>query len=202
MFILMGIGAVIGWLAGNKKKPVVPPPPARITVPREIPALLDALRSPDWRMRYEAVRGLGEVDDPAVLGALVSALDDADSDVRDGAVEALAGMGEAALPEVVEWLYSGTLNGREAAARALGLIATSTALESLSGALHDESAWVRAAAVEALERCGPGAVPALAGALKDDDGDVRRAAQAALTRINTPQAKAALARQQDEQGRA
>lgn len=196
MFILMGIGAAIGWLAGRRKTPAAPPPPVRITLPREVPALLDALRSPDWRVRYEAVRGLGKLDDPAVLGALVAALDDADSDVRDAAVESLAAMGETALPELVEWLYSGTLNGREAAARALGLIAAPAALEGLSGALHDESAWVRAAAVEALEHCGADAVPALAGALKDEDGDVRRAAQAALTRINTPQAKAALARQQ------
>lgn len=194
MFIIMAIGAAIGWLAGRKKTPAAPPPPVRITLPREVPTLLDALRSPDWRVRYEAVRGLGEMDDPAVLGPLVAALDDADSDVRDGALESLAGMGETALPELVEWLYSGTLNGREAAARALGIIATPAALEGLSGALHDESAWVRAATVEALERCGADAVPALAGALKDGDNDVRRAAQAALTRIDTPEARAALAR--------
>jgi HEAT repeat protein len=59
---------------------------------------LEAVHSPDARLRKQAVTKLGHVgpEDPATLPALMDALRDPDAEVRRAAVAALASFGAAA----------------------------------------------------------------------------------------------------------
>jgi HEAT repeat protein len=67
-----------------------------------IPALLEALKSPNVHVRWEAVQALGEIRDPKTAIALVNMLMDEDTGVRWGAMESLSRMGRACLHPLLE----------------------------------------------------------------------------------------------------
>ncbi len=121
---------------------------------RAITALLAELQSADRDVRRIAVRALGEIAEPAVLGPLVAALSDPDFHVRG------------------------------AAASALGRLGDRSAAGSLAAALSDSDSRVRLAAVHALEQLeGHAALEPLTTALSDRDYAVQRAAALALGKL-------------------
>lgn len=56
--------------------------------------LINALKSEDWRIRWTAVRALGEIDDARAVKPLISAIEDKRKGVRAIAAEALANIGD------------------------------------------------------------------------------------------------------------
>lgn len=69
-----------------------------------LPALIDALRSPDREIRWEAAKALSTVPMPGAIPALLDALEDEDGGVRWLASEALAKIGEPAVIPVLRRL--------------------------------------------------------------------------------------------------
>jgi HEAT repeat protein len=70
--------------------------------PESIPALLEALKSPDVQVRWEVVRTLGDIHDPETAPALTEMLMDEDTGVRWAAMESLINMGREALRPILE----------------------------------------------------------------------------------------------------
>jgi len=70
--------------------------------PESIPALLDALKSPDEQIRWEAVNALGKIRDPETAPALTNMLMDEDTGVRWAAMESLINIGRPALRPILE----------------------------------------------------------------------------------------------------
>jgi HEAT repeat protein len=172
-------------------------------------ALIDRrARDPDVRVRWQAVRALPviEKDRAALIPALVAALHDRTSIVRQAALDALGEMGpgaRAALPAIREALASRDEATRGAAASATATVAppTEVAVPALIDlAKADASGRVRAKAIDALAGLGAeasAALPAIIDHLaSDDDLGVRNSAAWALTRIAPadPATIAALAR--------
>jgi HEAT repeat protein len=134
--------------------------------------------------------------DPRVMRAFLTALADAEPEIRAEAANAL-GMIESAeatlaLSQVLEGDVVASV--REEAAWALGMIEDDTAVPALSAALSDEDAAVRVQAAWALGMIeGPGAVEALSAALRNDpSADAREEAAWALGMIEDEAALDAL----------
>jgi HEAT repeat protein len=87
---------------------------------KSVPALLEALKSQNVRVRWEAVRALGEIRDPKTAAALVDMLtDEEDAGVRWATMETLIHMGRGCLRPLLEkfiknfdspWLREGLLH--------------------------------------------------------------------------------------------
>ena len=88
---------------------------------RAIPALTDALKHPHQHVRWHAVRALGDIGGARSVTSLLEALADGDFSVCWAAAEALAVIGEPAVPKILQWLSHHTLldNVRQAAYHAL-----------------------------------------------------------------------------------
>ncbi len=67
-----------------------------------VPPLLEALRSDNVDVRFEAVKALGDLSDPRAAPALVDALFDQDTGVRWSAMEGLIKMGRLSLLPLLE----------------------------------------------------------------------------------------------------
>jgi HEAT repeat protein len=160
------------------------------------PALVGALGDADKEVRRAAAATLGQIRPAAAVPALVGALRDADRDVRRAAVATLGEIGPAAaeaVPALVSALNDPMVGVRGGAAWALGRIgpAAAEAVPALAGALKATTApFVSRAAVEALGKIGPVAVPVLVGALGNANEEVRRVAAWALGRIGPAAAEA------------
>jgi HEAT repeat protein len=140
---------------------------------RDVPGLIEALRTGRPRARRAAANALIEIPDPRAIDVLVAALSDQDDLVRLNAALAL-----------------GEFQGRPELS---GLV------EPLTGALRDESPLVRAMAASALGRAkDPAAVPALVEALDDPDHGVQRTVEAVLPTFHDPRADEALAARSSE----
>lgn len=153
-----------------------------------MPELLDALKSADWKLRGTAARAIGAIGVAAGqpgIEALATALRDRDWGVAEPVVEALARMGEGAVPVLVAALSDDAVPVRWGAARALERIGppARAAVPALGEALGDPVMQVRWAAARALLAFGPAAAPAtgrLVNALGDDAWVVRWSAARAL----------------------
>jgi len=95
------------------------------------------------------------IKEKEIIDALIEGLDDADSEVRQNVANALANLGERAVPQLITALSHAKMERRAGAAHALALVRP---------APHQ-------------------AVPALLKALKDDHELVRRQVSYALSRI-------------------
>ncbi len=135
--------------------------------------------------RVVAVNVLGEIDDPAVLKPLQSALRDADPLVRTAAAYALAKAGcRPAAPNLVAALKDNERNVRLAAAVALGTLGDAQTVEPLIKLLTDKDWEVRGAVLEALGKLGDTrAFQSVAARLEDKDQEVRESAAEALGRV-------------------
>ncbi|MFQ5810530.1 MAG: HEAT repeat domain-containing protein, partial [Armatimonadota bacterium] len=112
---------------------------------------------------------------------------------RELAVQALAAMGEKALPQLLEGLKNENPSVRSGAAQALGRMRAKAAAEPLMELLKDASGSVRAAAAEALGLMrDPRAVVAMLAMLGSDQELDRRAAIVGLGRARAQEAVAEL----------
>ncbi|MFN8442717.1 MAG: HEAT repeat domain-containing protein [Caldilineaceae bacterium] len=136
---------------------------------------------------------------PADEPALLTALDDTNSDVRWWAVRALALIGErASVAPLLHKLDDSDPMLRSAALLALAALygrqpaAVQPHLTQLARLLADPEGTVRQAATDALSQCGDAAVPALATVLQGDHQGARTRATLALRQIATMPAAAVL----------
>ncbi len=137
---------------------------------RDVPAIVEALRSGGLRTRRAAANALVAIPDARATDALVAALRDHDELVRTNAALAL-----------------GELTGPQSAGEVL------KARGALVDALGDAEPRVRAMAASALGRTkATEAVEPLIGALDDADPLVRRTATVVLQAFDDPRAVEAL----------
>ena len=127
--------------------------------------LMPRLSDPDEATRCAAALGLGQLRATAAIPALAAQIGDANGWVRDTAADALAMIGEPALPVLVETLGTGQEGARVRAAGALRKIVVGALCDHLPGefgpaigalfaALNDPNRLVRHNAYEALNRLG------------------------------------------------
>jgi HEAT repeat protein len=188
LFIVGGLAAFFG----NRKKPFVAPlSTVEIEAEDDVAVLLKKLTDAHWQVRQLAVQKLGEIGDSAAIPGLLTALDDADNDVREAVVEALVSF--EAVSGLIDALQHRSQNARRAAVMALGQLQDEAAIPGLIEMLQDVSAWVRIPAAEALgEMQADDAISALIDALQDSDARVQQAAVDALKSIGTDEALSAV----------
>jgi HEAT repeat protein len=154
-------------------------------------AVRDLGRRRMWRRAAAAYR-LGDMANPEVAAALLTALDDRRRPVRAAAARSLGRLGivDAALP-LVEALVSGRVpNG--VAGQALVELGP-TAVPELRRIAEHQDPQVRAAAIILIGLVGDSRATELAvRALEDPSADVRRAAAETLGRIGGPSAEVPL----------
>ena len=133
--------------------------------------------------------------DPRMIAALTAALKDADSEVREAAMQALVRMRDPSVFEpLVQALSDSSPDVREHAAQALGQLKDKRALQPLTNSLKDANASVREQSAFALGQLrDPSSVPGLTAALKDENASVREQAAFALGQIRDRSAASALA---------
>jgi cell wall assembly regulator SMI1 len=146
--------AAAHWKSGTysvSEDGVVAETPA--AAPDTVDAQLALLRDPDERVRWSAVRALGELRDPRAIPGLIRALDDSAEDV---ATQAAASLGllkaRDAIPALIHALERSRPQTRNTSAWALGEMKAEAAREALTRALDDPLGMVRQNAAAALER--------------------------------------------------
>ncbi|MHB0939456.1 MAG: HEAT repeat domain-containing protein [Armatimonadota bacterium] len=114
---------------------------------------------------------------PSARQALLVAMHSADNGMRAKAIEALATFGPAAVPPLLEALQDKNPSIRRAAARALGNIGDSSAVEALLQLAKERDRQVRESAISALAAIqDERTAPVMLAALRDADADIRSAA--------------------------
>jgi HEAT repeat protein len=171
-----------------------------------VPALRKALRDPDWYVRSEAGRAIGEygVDAKSALPDLTSALKDKDGHVKVAAAFALYKIGgktEPAVPVLIQTLNRGdeTFYSPHSAARTLGRIGppAKAAVPHLTAALSKDNRGLRICAAGALwkitKKPEP-ALPVLIQALQDGTSLEENSTGDAIDMLEDmgPEAKAAV----------
>lgn len=153
-----------------------------------VPRLVNMLKSPRPELRTAAARALIDLDpDPEIVRpALDKAMEGADPEVLDHVLDALASLGEKAVPRLIAALKHEEVRPRAAAILARIGPTAKAAVPALIEALGDKNPETRSEVLFALAAIGPGAkqaVPAVARALSDPEMDVRYAACYALGKI-------------------
>lgn len=160
----------------------------------EIQYLLDIVNDTEQptRLRWVAIRALGQIKGPTAQTVLLSTLNDPEPAIRTAAVSALGDYGNAQNVKVIgKFLKDPAVIVRVAAAESLGKLKNPSAVELLSAALDDESntyrgssLWVRSHFVLALGNIGSSAAyPTLLRCLGDGDSRVVQSAVHALEMI-------------------
>jgi HEAT repeat protein len=160
---------------------------------RAIPALCEALKDRELRVREQAVWALAKIGKPA-MPTLHEALKDSKRFVRERAAVLLVKMGEPAMPALIAALkdrdvYGAVASelitfGEEETLAKIGMLA----VPGLIAAPKDSKWTVPEQA--ALVKIGEPAVPALIAALKDNDWRVREQASVVLVKIGKPAVRA------------
>jgi HEAT repeat protein len=157
-----------------------------------VPLLVERLTDADQQVREAAVRALADLEPPpgSLIPELKRVLDKADAETVSGALDALATLGEPAVPRLIAALEHDDARARAAAI--LGRIGppAQEAVPALRDVLDDPDGEVRREAAFALGAMGEAAspaVPQLTELLQDPDMNVRYAAAYALGKIG-PQA--------------
>jgi HEAT repeat protein len=150
--------------------------------------LARALASPVEGERVAAARGLADLrpGPDLAIPAIQAALRDAPAEVVDGALDAMADLGDAAVPPLIEALRHEEVRAKAAAILARIGPPAKAAVPALAALLKDEQAETRREALFALGEIGPDskpALPAIAAALDDADEKVAYAACYALGKI-------------------
>jgi HEAT repeat protein len=193
----LAVPVLVASLADEKAfvREVVPDQLARMGKPA-VPALIEALKSENPRVRCEVLRVLGKIGAEAneSLPAVLRALKDEPWSVRAAAASALATMGpeaKRAVPELVKMLDDRyTRAGATAALARLDPAALEGKMAIFIKALQGGDWWSRCDAANALGLMGPAArpaLPALQETLFDLDESVRSAAAEALKRVRAEQ---------------
>lgn len=144
--------------------------------------LCELLEHGDPDVRSAMARALGEIEDGRAAGPLGELYAREELfDVADNAARSLIKLGTSSIPVLVPLLRHGTPERRAGAARALGKLRASVAVDELIRLVDDRDEDVRMAAVHALRQIGdPRGMDAIARALEDPDTDVQDAAGRAL----------------------
>jgi HEAT repeat protein len=119
-----------------------------------LPAIVDALSDPDDAVRCVAALALGQLQATSAIPSLMLLLTDPSGWVRGAAADALALMGEAAVPALGEALYDPRDGVRVRAAYALRKICSPKSAGWLFPALNDPNHLVHAYAYETLDQMG------------------------------------------------
>jgi cellulose synthase operon protein C len=138
----------------------------------------DGLKSKDPEQRLEAVRRLGKSEVRWARPHLLRALRDPDIRVAGAAGKILArGKAVEAVPIVIPWLASTSVEAQQAAAEILGEMGDPRAIPQLVRSIGNQDPQVRVRVVNALGRIGTAAVVVpLIDRLDDDKAEVRLAA--------------------------
>ncbi len=150
-----------------------------------IEPLLEVLETGPPHKQLEAVKALGEINEPRAVPAVLRALNKASPAVRIAALEALEHFADPSTFIAVERLLrDSNANVRGAAVEAAGRCGGPQAVPALLRVLHDSSWEVRQATAKALGLLGgAAAVEGLCGLVRDRDRDVRESAIVALGQI-------------------
>ncbi len=146
--------------------------------------VVNALHSNDDEIREEAVRALGELNDPRAVDPLIDILDDENRYIRREAAKSLGRIGDhRAIPALINALKDEDRYGREGAAEGLGEMGD-RALQPLLRAMGDDDWHVRMGAAIALRIIGDrSALDSLIPAIGDENRFVRREVVKSLGRI-------------------
>lgn len=156
---------------------------ARLRVPEASPMLAAALQDPDFRVRRDAVTGLGGLGAPArdQVAPIAALAHDPSAIVRARAVAALGQIGgRGAAAELATLLLDADTVAVEPIYIALGETGHVQAVDAVSPGLDSDEVAVRDAAVRALAALGDLAIPALERGLDVPHPDVRCAAALGL----------------------
>jgi HEAT repeat protein len=155
-----------------------------------VPALVERLGDPSWRVRKAAIDRLAEsVESTQATRLLIAALGDADNTSRrNAALEALMRCGREAVPSLIEASHTLDADVRKQVVDALGGIGKESAADRLVEMLGDPDPNVRGAAADALGAVGsPISVSALLTAAREDEERlVCLSALLALVRMEAP----------------
>ena len=143
-------------------------------------------------LRLAAITILGRIKHADAVPALIAALDDPLTPVRDAAAIALGQIGEPAIPALRTLLSDADLQKRWIGAYALNAIGTAKTADPLIVALNDRDERIRDLATSALTRIGKDAIEPLATAAKNVNVEVRLAAINALGGMARPETIAIL----------
>jgi HEAT repeat protein len=170
---------------------------SEVASPAVMGAFAASLKSRTDSVRLQAARYLGQsgkARDPAVLPALLVALDDPSRRVRDAAGEAIdrgGALDPADVPRLREALSGGSDRTRVFVLERLTRLGPGSreALTDVLEALRDRETSVRLAAMECLLAIAPDRYGDVATLLGDRDAEVRKGALAALRRSKLTPAK-------------
>jgi hypothetical protein len=161
---------------------------------QDIPLLIEALSSSEWKEREQAALAISRIGVPAKASvpSLIVNLKDEEWQVRAAAAKALANMEEEAVPAIPALLEASQdeeWQVRRPAVYALAALGKKAriAVPALVEALDDEEWQVRKPAALALGAIGADAgdaLPALEAKLSDPELQVRQAVEMALKAIN------------------
>jgi len=122
---------------------------------RVLAPLVAALKSPDWIVRMHAAKALGRIKNAEAVESLIPLLQDKVKAVREETSAALAAIGDAAIPSLLNALTHSEWLVRLHAVEALGKTRSASAVEPLLSALfNDRDAAIREDAVRALGQIG------------------------------------------------
>jgi len=156
----------------------------QLEVASAAPSIQGALADKDASVQVQAIRAVAHFHGQGALRLLLEKVDTGyPPAVRDAAIEALAGLGDEALPSLRALYVQSGAEMRVAAVRALGGTGTSEGIELVRSALSDPSALVRYYACRAIADAGDTAsAEKVAALLGDPDPYVREAAGEACAR--------------------
>lgn len=155
--------------------------------PRAVEALIQAIGDSNENVIRAAVRALGQTKSDRAVGPLLALL--ASEPLGALAAEALAQLGQPAVPGLMAALKDSRPTVRALAARALGEIAPGQAVPALIELAKGDSGSPKAEAIEALSKIGdPAALSVISLALHNGSVMTRRKAIRALARIRDPKA--------------
>ena len=162
-----------------------------------VPRLVQALKAPEPMLRAAAARALIDLDaDPEIMGPVIQkAMENADPDALNDMLDALASLGEKAVPRLVKALEREKVRPKAAAIIARIGPAAKAAVPALIEALADKNPETCSEVLFALAAIGPDAaeaVPAITQALGAPDANVCYSVCYALGKIG-PAAESAKA---------
>lgn len=153
--------------------------------PNTLDELLTAIEDDYWAVRVQIGWALAKIGGERAIDGLIVLFNDSMMEVQAEAVLAMASMGQNTVPKLITCLKDERWRVREQAAKSLGLLKDSQAVQGLMiVAGRDRDGAVKSAAAEALGRIGDSkAVPALIKLFKDTSKIVRETAGTALLYI-------------------
>jgi HEAT repeat protein len=183
--LLILFGIALSACTSGPVFPLVQAKPSTQAGNKNIDVLIRNSQSPDLAVRKAAAEGLGQSKDPRAVDALIGLL--RDLDIRDQAILSLAQIGAPAVGPLISALQDRNIAIREGAANALGKIKDSQAVDPLIAALQDEEMGVQIEAAAALAEIGDArAIAPLIAMLIGNDSIVMDQVMASLVKIGSP----------------